>query len=411
MNLSPLGPSKRTYLGLTALCVLAAGLVQWQLVERGRRAALGPPKKSIASMVELWPVLMGGFRGPIVASLAYFASEREIEADVRTTLSTIRTLSKVQPEFEHLWIYYAWVISYNIPAVVNSPEERYAFILDGCAHLEEGAATIAKLYEVNRPCANDRDPMKREPLDLERLAPDTTRTLQDETVGFSDVSNALAWDSLTDDQKAIHLEAVRAGSVEYKRKRTTLLYMIGWTYYQKLALSEDARKWYRPWFIRDRRQDPYQVAYTFLARASAIDVPPYQVSYEVIKTSPGNCLADRARALAADPKVPTKIVAEAFGLANDEWAKALPYVKERKTVAGAVRELELVAQAMTSMAHAEERAAVANEAEAKAGLTAAQQTLYTLFEEQPQASYREIYVTRLNLARERVRKALAGERM
>ena len=260
MRFSPLGPSKAVYLGLAAVALLAAGPAQW-LAERGRRAALGEPRANI-QMVELWPVLMGGFRGPLIAGLAYYATEAETEADIYSTRSTIRWLIELQPEFDNLWIYYSWVVAYNLGAVVSPPEEKYTFIVDGVKFLDEGVKRIASLYERNLPYANTRCPITGRPIDWNNVPADQTRSYQGRTVVFYDISGPMQWDRLTDDKKAVKLEAVRAGNLEYKRRRATLLYMRGWTYDHTLAQSKEAKQFYRAWYKRDygKDQDPYEIA-------------------------------------------------------------------------------------------------------------------------------------------------------
>ena len=284
MRLSPLGPSKRTYAGLIVLCLIGASLAQWW-TDQGRRQALGPPKREL-QMIELWPVLLGGFRGPMIAALAYYAQELEVEADIYGTRSSIRTYIKLQPEFEHLWIYYSWVIAYNLTAVISPPQERYQFIRDGIAFLKEGIETISKLYEGRKPYVNDRCPVTGQPIEADRVRNDKKliREFEGVRVAFADELAAATWDSYSELEKAVRLEAVRDAPYEYKRKRATLLYMLGWTYYNKLANDPqgEAKRYYRNWYIRDTGRDPFQEAYHYLARASAVDVPPYQVSYHVL---------------------------------------------------------------------------------------------------------------------------------
>jgi len=411
MRLSPLGPSKKVYLGLAALCLLAAGPSQW-LVERGRRQAFGNPRRRL-QMVELWPVLMGGFRGPVVAGLAYFAQQQEIEADVYATAATLEALITVQPEFEHLWIYYGWVMSYNLTAVLNNPEERYESIRRGADFLQEGIGRIAEIYEAQKPYVNDRCPMTKYPIEGPVTA-DTSRQFEGQTVAFFGASEAAAWDKLTETEKGIRIEAVRDATLEYKRKRATLLFMLGWTYYQKLAYGEDADKYYRAFYRRDTRKagqekDPFQVAYTYLARASAVDVVPYQISYHVLKTAPVHCLQDRARTFAADPRVNIKVLAEAFRMVNDEWKRSLPVIKNKQWIMHSVEQMELAGAAMKHMADAEEAASLGNGRRANAMMDLARKALETYKARQPDGAYMEIYNARYKLQRERVDKLLRGE--
>jgi hypothetical protein len=419
MQASPLGPRKRTYLALALLCLAAAGPAQW-LVQDARRQALGPPRAKLLPQ-ELLPIVLGGFRGPMIAGLAYYATEEEVAANIYSTETTIRTLLEIQPEFDHLWIYYAWVISYNLGAIINNPDEKYQIIRRGAGTLEKGLSEIAQRYQVEGACVNYRDPISGHAIDPSDLPDSRRRTfvakgvyggdLPAEIVGFADESTAFAWDGMTDDDRAIALEAARSGTLEYKRKRTTLLYMLGWTYYQKLAHGEEPRKHYRAWFIRDSngQKDPFKVAYQFLRQASAVDVPPFQVSYEVIKTSPVHCLTDYGRALAVDPKIRTRFVAEVFERVNAEWQTVVKRIQNPNRVKATLEEVDLVTKALGWMATAEAKAASGNRREAEGALARAERALDTLYVLQPQGASQNIYRTRLDLAQERVRQYLAGE--
>jgi len=409
VRLSPLGPPKRVYLGLAALALLGAGVAQW-FVERGRREAL-PPRPKKVHMVEIWPILLGGFRGPMIAGLAFYAQQKEIEADIYGTRSSIRTLIEMQPEFHHLWIYYSWVQVYNISAVLSSPHDKYPFFRDGIKFLEDGLGTIATLYEGRKKYVNDRCPIERQPIRPADVTEELLRPFQGQKVALLDDVAAARWDALTDTEKALKLEAVRGGSLQYKRMRATLLWTIGWNYYQKLSHGPDARQFYRPWYIRETNKDPFQVAHQYLRLASAVDVPPYQVSYEVLKTSAVLCLEDWARALAEDPRVSAKVVAEAFDRASKEWDETLPFVDERgkKRIAQSLQEIDLVSTAMRQMAFAEERAAVIDAAKARAALTDAKLHLDRLKAYQPLGSYQDVYRKRLDFTSQWVEERLKGE--
>jgi len=407
MRFSPLGPSKRVYLVLAAVCLLAAGPAQW-LVERGRREALGPPREKLA-MVELWPILMGGFRGPMIAALAYYAQQKEIEADIYGTRSSIRALIELQPEFDHLWIYHSWVIAYNLTAVASPPEERYTTIRDGIAFLEEGVQRIASLYEGRKPFVNDRCPITRRPIHASDVTPGLIRPFEGLPVALFDDGAVASWDSLPDSEKAIRLEGVRDATPEYKRKRATLLYMIGWTYYQKLAHGKEPKQYYRRWYIRDTGTDPFQQAHRYLSLASAVDVPPSQISYHVLKTAPVHCQTDWARALAEDPKAKIQDVVIAFDRVDVAWEETLPFVRNRKAIKGTLEQMALVIPAMRDMARAEEMATVGDDKKADAFLSLAKGKLDTLRVRQPQAAYQQIYDGRLELTRKHVAALLGGE--
>lgn len=406
MKVSPLGPRKRVYLGLAALLVAAAGPAQW-LVERARTEAFGPPRDTL-QIVELWPVLLGGFRGPMVAGLAHFAQQKEIEADVYTTLSSVKALIRLQPEFDHLWIFYSWVIAYNLTAVISPPEEKYPLLTDGVRFLEGGLGQITELYEGRRPFVNERCPITNVPVVPGEVPDHRIRAVEGQKVAFGDDAAGGEWERLPETERLVRLERVRGGTFEYRRKRATLLYMIGWTYYQKLASGAEPKAYYRRWFIRDTGKDPFQLAYQYLARASAVDVPPYQVSYQVIKTSPVHCRQDWARALAEDEKVPTHLVAEAFDLAWQEWQVVLPTLDEKHRVRHSVREMELVSQAVRMLALAEDKASVGNIPESRAAMDQAVRLLDRLEAEQPGGAFQHIYRARLKIAADRVTRELTG---
>ena len=406
MRLSPLGPSKRAYLSLALVLLAASAGAQW-LTERGRRAALGPPSKKL-QMVELWPVVLGGFRGPMIAALAYYAQEKEVEADIYSTRSTIRTLIELQPEFENLWIYHSWVIAYNLTAVISPPRERYQFIRDGITFLEEGVKRIANLYEGRKKYVNDRCPVTGRRLDPARITPRLIREFEGVRVAFLDEEAIAQWEGMPELERARRLEAVRDAPLQYKRKRATLLYMVGWTYYHKLAKGKEANQYYRRWYIKETGRDPFQDAYRYLALASAVDVPPYQVSYHVIKTMPAHCLMDWARALADDERVKVDDVLTAFERVHREWDRSLPKVTNRKPIQATLKELEVMTAATWNMSQAEKMARFGDDRRARAFLTQARRRLDWLFANFPLLENKDVYNHRYELTRRHVEALLGG---
>lgn len=122
-----------------AMCVLAA----WQSRTLAQMRRTAVPETSSAYTADVPPGLnfllvgLGGFRGVAAEVLWFRAARLQEQGRYLELVQLARWITLLDPHAAENWAYNAWNLAYNISVMMNRPEDRLRWVLNGIALLRD----------------------------------------------------------------------------------------------------------------------------------------------------------------------------------------------------------------------------------------------------------------------------------
>jgi len=132
------------YILLGAVLIGSAGKLQYTLLQESGSPQMDQPDmpNGLPPLPAFTTLALGGFRG-FIADLLWLRAERmQREGRYFEIVQLANWITKLEPQFEEVWIYHAWNMSYNISILFSNPQDRWRWIENGIRLLRDEALRI-----------------------------------------------------------------------------------------------------------------------------------------------------------------------------------------------------------------------------------------------------------------------------